>query len=87
MQTTRIHAVEGSMIASLEGLEQLASVVRMYDNPAQVFVISPLREGSLSFTPLLTSAAGKDERLWSRLEKSPGTALSQLPARLIRWKR
>lgn len=70
MQTTRIHAVEGSMIASLEGLEQLASVVRMYDNPAQVFVISPLREGSLSFTPLLTSAAGKDERLWSRLEKS-----------------
>ena len=70
METTRIHAIEGAMIASQEGLDRLCQVVRLYDNPCQIVVTSPLRSGELAFHELLTSAARKDEKLWSMLEKS-----------------
>ena len=73
MKTTRIHAIEGAMISSSEGLSRLAEVIRSYGNPAQVVVVSPLRTGELSFSPLLESAAKKDEKLWSMLEKSEST--------------
>ena len=73
MRTTRIHAIEGAMISSSDGLSRLAEVIRSYGNPAQVVVVSPLRTGELSFSPLLESAAKKDEKLWSMLEKSEST--------------
>ena len=73
METTRIHAIEGAMIASLDGLDRLCSIVALHDNPCQVVVVSPLRSGELSFHDLLSSAARKDEKLWSMLEKSEST--------------
>lgn len=73
METTRIHAIEGAMIASLDGLDRLCSIVALHDNPCQVVVVSPLRRGELSFHDLLSSAARKDEKLWSMLEKSEST--------------
>lgn len=70
MENTRVHALEGAALSTLEGLDRLVQVLSMYDNPSQVVVISPLRTGALSFGDLLRSAARKDERLWSTLEKS-----------------
>lgn len=72
MENTRIHAVEGRCLDSVANLDTLERVIRGSSSPSQVVVISPIRDGSLCFHELLSSAARKDERLWAMLEKSEG---------------
>jgi len=70
MDLVRIHALEGKMLSSLKGLQKLRKIVSSSSEPSQVFVLSPIREGMLSFSSLLSSAKAKDERLWPLLDKS-----------------
>lgn len=70
MKSLRIHALEGAMIATPEGLSRLVRVFRECQEKAQVFIISPIHSGPLCFSELLSSAKSRDEKLWALLEKS-----------------
>lgn len=70
MEDIRIHALEGSMIASPEGLGKLLELAKVQKEHSVVYVISPLHEGTLSFHSLLQSAKDHDEKLWSLTEKA-----------------
>ena len=70
MEGVRIHALEGAMLSSPEGFAKLLKVHASSQEESQVYVISPIHEGPLSFQELLDSAKRKDEILWSLLEQS-----------------
>jgi len=70
VNSTRMHAVEGSNLVSSSGCEKLVKIFQAQEEDHQVFVIAPLREDSLQLGSLLTYAQSHDERLWSELEKS-----------------
>ena len=72
MPNTRVHALEGDMLASIRGLEQCAEILASASEESQLVVVSPLREGPLGFGELLQLASHKDEKLWAMLEKSQG---------------
>lgn len=70
MASIHVHALEGSMLSSRPGVTKLLSIFRGENAGTEVFVISPVSSTDLSMESLLTSAAAKDEKLWSRLERS-----------------
>ena len=63
MEGVRIHALEGAMLSSPEGFAKLLKVHASSQEESQVYVISPIHEGPLSFQELLDSAKRKDEIL------------------------
>ncbi len=69
MENTRVHAIEGMMISSSEGLEKLINIYKTQKEENSVFVLSPLHNGELSFFSLLLSAREHDEKLWAQMEK------------------
>ncbi|MCR5732362.1 MAG: bifunctional aspartate kinase/homoserine dehydrogenase I [Sphaerochaetaceae bacterium] len=73
MENARIHALEGAMISSREGLEKLMKIASSSMEEAQVFVLSPIHSGPLCFEGLLSSAKAHEERLWGLLEHSQET--------------
>jgi aspartokinase/homoserine dehydrogenase 1 len=65
----RVHAVDGSNLVSKEGCEKLVAIYHSYDEPHQVFVLSPVTGSQLEIDSLLVLARNHDERLWAMLEK------------------
>lgn len=70
MLNARIHALEGAMLTSPEGLGKLFAIAQSSKEKVQVFVPSPIHSGPLCFDSLLSSAKLKEEKLWGLLEKS-----------------
>lgn len=70
MDRIRVHALEGSMVSTKAGAMKLLDVYREDSADCSVFVLSPVKNQELNLRMLLSAAAGKDERLWSRLERS-----------------
>lgn len=70
MDKIRVHALEGSMVSTKAGAMKLLEVYRSDDSECSVFVLSPVKSPELNLRMLLSAAAEKDERLWSRLERS-----------------
>lgn len=68
--SARVHALEGAMVSTISGVDKLLEVCRNGKEACQIFVISPVRSPELSLELLLRDAARKDERLWSKLERS-----------------
>ncbi len=66
----RVHALDGAMLSSRQGMEKLLTVFRATDEETVVFVISNASSPDLAMDSLITSAAENDERLWSSLERS-----------------
>jgi Homoserine dehydrogenase len=69
MENIRVHAVEGMMLSSHDGLEKLLEIYKAQSEENAVFVLSPLHNGELSFYSLLLSAREHDEKMWSQMEK------------------
>lgn len=70
MQTIRVHALEGAMFSSEEGEEKLLKVFRNGEEDVQIFVLSPVKSSELSLKSLIAAAEKKDEKLWTKLDKS-----------------
>ncbi len=70
MPGIRVHALEGSMLSSSTGQRKLLSLYRNDGEDTEIFVLSPVSSPELSLTGLLEAAAGNDEKLWSKLERS-----------------
>ena len=70
MDRLRVHALEGSMVATPTGAHKLLDVYREDNAENSVFVLSPVKSPELNLRMLLNAAALKDERLWSMLERS-----------------
>ncbi len=70
MASVHVHALEGAMLTSSQGASKLFSIYSSEKADTQVFVISPVASSDLSMDSLIASAASRDEKLWSRLEKS-----------------
>ncbi len=82
MENNRVHAIEGMMIATADGLEKLFKIYRSQKEENSIFVISPLHNGELSFYSLLLSAREHDEKLWAQMEKVQ-TAWEALTERVL----
>ena len=70
MASVHVHALEGAMLTSSQGAQKLFNIYSSESADTQVFVISPVAVSDLSMDSLIASAAARDEKLWSRLEKS-----------------
>ena len=70
MSSVHVHALEGAMLTSSQGASKLFSIYSSESADTHVFVISPVVVSDLSMDSLIASAASRDEKLWSRLEKS-----------------
>ena len=70
MAYCRIHALEGSMLTSRQGIARFLDLYRSCEEKTQVFVISPVTSPELSMDSIISSAAMDDDKLWSRLERS-----------------
>ncbi len=75
LQSIRVHALEGAMVATKSGEEKLLKVFRSGDEDVKIFVLSPVRSPELSLRSLINAAEKKDERLWTKLEKSQSSWL------------
>lgn len=68
----RVHSLEGAMLSTKNGVDKLLQIYRQSSEDISIFVLSPVHSPELSLDVLLKDAEKKDERLWSRLEKSQG---------------
>ena len=58
------------MVSSYAGEEKLLKVFRNGEENVQIFVLSPVRSPELSLKSLILAAEKKDEKLWTKLDKS-----------------
>ena len=66
----RVHAVEGVMVSTRNGILKLLDLYKKGGEKHQIFVISPVNDNELSLLGLLDKAESKDERLWAVIERS-----------------
>ncbi len=66
----RVHAIEGVMVSTRNGILKLLELFKSGEESHQVFVISPVKDNELSLASLLEKAEMKDEKLWAVIERS-----------------
>ncbi len=66
----RVHALEGTMVSTQQGVKKLLELYESNKEEVSFFVLSPVKAPELSLQNLIRDAAKREERLWSRLEKS-----------------
>ncbi len=66
--STRVHALEGSMVSTSKGIEKLIRVVGSGGGETCVFVLPPTLNPELTFTRLLEKAAERSDDLWELFE-------------------
>lgn len=68
-QNYRVHAIEGSALATRSGIQKLLSLHKKSKEDVQVYVLTAVSSAELSLLSLLEKAERRDERLWSMLER------------------
>ena len=69
MKSIRVHALEGSMVSTWQGIEKLYCVHKKEKEDVQIYVLPPTRDPDLSFYKLLDAAENKDDGIWSMLQQ------------------
>lgn len=69
MKSIRVHALEGSMVSTANGIEKLYEIHNRGKEDVAIYVLPPTRDPDLSFYRLLDAAEKKDDRLWNLLEQ------------------
>lgn len=72
----RVHALEGSMVSTLAGVEKLIEIYKSGKEDCQIFVLSPVRSPELSLEILLKEAERRMRDFGQSLNKANPIGLS-----------
>src|SRR5690554_7203146 len=84
MPSVQLHAINGSMIVSSQGLEKLLKIRKEREADATIFVIAPVCNGNLELNSLLELARIRDERLWGQMESKKESWITLIESLVVK---